>query len=746
MTLRAARSLVRSGLACAALAFLGTYAAFSCGRPDAATVPTYDEVRSSHRPSDVQLLDRHGAVAHELRTDPRRRSLAWMTLDEISPLLRDAIVFAEDRRFARHGGVDALALAGALRDRLAGRPLRGASTITMQLATLLDERAGLPRRRSLAAKLRQMRRARALEATWSKHQILEAYLNLVSFRGEVRGIGAAAGVLFAKRPHGLSQAEALVLAVLPRAPNAPGERVAARAAQLARRLGSSVDAAQIARATGAAVDTDRAAAIRVASAPHLAARLLRDHGEAPHAGPVRTTIDVGLQRAATRILEEHLRELRSRNVHDGAVLVVDNASGDVLAYVGGRGARASARHVDGVRARRQAGSTLKPFLYATALERRLLTAASLLEDAPLAVPVAGGLYQPSNYDDAFRGVVSLRSALASSLNVPAVRALGLLSPDAFLAKLRALGFAGLSRSGDFYGPSLALGSAGVSLEELVAAYRTLANGGRATPLRYVVDGGASRAATEVHPASGVRVLGEEAAFIVADVLADRDGRSATFGLESALATRTWSAVKTGTSKEMRDNWCVGFSRRFTVGVWVGNSSGEPMHDVSGVSGAAPVWRELTALLAEDAGAPAPTPEPPAGVVRARVDFPGGVEAPRDEWFLRGTEPGAAGYAFAARPPRIRAPRRGTILALDPDVPADLQRIAFETDVARDGSRAAGTRWQLDGRDLAPADAPFLWRARAGRHRLVLVGADGRALDAVDFEVRGGRAVAARTSS
>ncbi|HEY8514895.1 MAG TPA: penicillin-binding protein 1C [Candidatus Binatia bacterium] len=744
-----ARRGVRVGVACAALAFIGTWAAFTCGRPDPATVPSYDEVRGAHRPSDVQLLDRHGAVVHELRTDPHRRALAWVPLDEVSPLLRDAIVAAEDRRFERHGGVDALAVLGALRDRLLGRAPRGASTITMQLAKLLDARAGIPHRRSLAGKLRQMRRAWALEERWSKEQILEAYLNLVTFRGEVQGVGAASAVLLGKRPHGISQAEALVLAVLPRAPNAAGERVVARATLLARRLGAGVDETSLAQVARTALDPDRAAGVRVALAPHLATRLLRGNDGSRNA-PVRTTLDRELQRAAARALEEHLRELAGRNVRDGAVLVVDNQSGEVLAYVGGRGANASAPHVDAVRARRQAGSTLKPFLYATALELRLLTAASLLDDAPLALPVAGGLYQPRNYDEAFRGLVSLRSALASSLNVPAVRALQLVSADALLARLRALGFSGLRHDGEFYGPSLALGSAEVSLEELVNAYRALANGGVASPLRFVADGDL-RQATNESAAEASRVFGAEATFVVADVLADRDGRSATFGLESALATRRWSAVKTGTSKEMRDNWCIGFSRRFTVGVWVGNASGEPMHDVSGLSGAAPVWRELMELLAEreaDAGPPAP----PDGVQRARVDFPGGVEPSRDEWFLRGTEPGAGGHARAARRPRIVSPQPGTVIALDPDIPEHLQRLAFEADGVRaragaaegaDGAaeHALGPRWRLDGRELPWRAASLLWQPIPGRHRLELLDPDGRTLDAVEFEVRGGRAVA-----
>jgi len=226
----------------------------------------------------------------------------------------------------------------------------------------------------------------------------------------------------------------------------------------------------------------------------------------------------------------------------------------------------------------------------------------------------------------------------------------------------------------------------------------------------------------------VRVFSREAAFVVADVLADRESRSATFGLENPLATRGFGAVKTGTSKEMRDNWCIGFSERFTVGVWVGNASGEPMHDVSGLSGAAPLWRDLMALLHAERKSVAPAPPP--GLVRAAVSFPGRVEPARHEWFLAGTEPAAASQVLAPRRARIVAPVAGTVLALDPDVPPDLQRAVLEAEAA-----GPGALLRLDGRDLAPADGPRPWRPVPGRHRLELVAPDGGVLDRVAFEVR-----------
>jgi penicillin-binding protein 1C len=704
-------------------------------------MPSFDAVRAGWRPSETRLLDRHGEVIHEARTDPRVRRFGWTPLGETSPALATAVITSEDRRFHRHGGVDPLALAAAAAGRVTGGPPRGGSTITMQLAAALDpalRRAGGPR--TLAQKWRQMRGAWALEAGWSKAEILEAYLNLAAFRGELQGVGAAAAVLFAKAAHGLDGAEAAVLAVLLRAPNAPTHAVARRAERLAPAVGA--DAAGAGAAAGRLAAGETGAGPRIALAPHAAARLLRA-AAAPAAPGVRSTLDASAQRIAVEALHGQLAGIRDRRARDGAALVVDVRSGEVRAYVGSGGDLSSARWVDGVQAHRQAGSTLKPFLYAVALDQRLLTAASLLDDSPLEIAIPGrGLYRPQNYDERFRGIVSVRTAVASSLNIPAVRAQTLLGDDAFVTALREFGFDGLREAGEHYGPALALGAADVSLWELAGAYRALANGGVRSPLRMTPVGAGA-------DGSARRVLGAGAAFLMADILADREARSATFGLSSPLATRFWTAVKTGTSRDMRDNWCVGFSREFVVAVWVGNFSGEPMWNVSGVTGAAPAWLEIMTRLHARTPAGPPPPAPP-GIVRARVAFDR-LEPPRAELFLVGTEPTAAAPAAGsssegpAGPPgrftiaparprhRIVSPAAGTIVAIDPGIPGDRQRILFE---ARPGPDPV--RWVLDGTDLGPASSPVLWTPRAGRHRLALVDEATREHDAVDFEVRGPR--------
>jgi penicillin-binding protein 1C len=680
------------------------------------SMPVYEDIRAATRPSDLKLLDRRGRVLHEIRTDPKRRRFGWVALADISPALRSAVVAAEDRRFFAHAGVDAPALVAASARWLSGGHARGASTITMQLAAFLDEdlRRGLYPRR-FDQKWRQMRSAWALERRWSKDEILEAYLNLVSFRGEVQGIGAASAVLFGKSPHALSQAEAAVLAALIRGPNAAPPMVAKRARAVLDAVGANepiehIDSA-VSRASG-----DPHRSLERKAAAHVARRLLPP---GTPADDVRSTLDLDTQLVAGAALHRALLALHDRRVSDGAVLVVDNASGDVLAYVGSSGDLSLSPHVDGVQARRQPGSALKPFLYSLALEEHLLTAASLLDDSPLEIAVATGLYRPENYDERFRGWVSVRTALAASLNIPAVRALQLVGEHSFATHLRQLGFEGVTRPGSYYGPALALGSAEVSLWEIVNAYRTLANGGQASALRLVAD----------QESPGRRIYSAAAAFVTSSILADRESRSATFGLENPLSTRFWAAVKTGTSKDMRDNWCIGYSSRFTVGVWVGNFSGYPMGNVSGVSGAAPVWLEVMEWLHRDATSA--EPRAPEGLVQHAVAFAAPAEVPRLEWFLEQTAPVGTSGLPARHPARIVAPTDSTIIAVDPEIPASRQRVAFE---AERGNPSIS--WVLNGTKLGPSTEPILWPPTPGRYQLRLVDDVGRTLDELAFCVRG----------
>ncbi|SEH16656.1 penicillin-binding protein 1C [Sphingopyxis sp. YR583] len=683
-------------------------------RPPA--MPAFDEVRAGWKPSEAWLYDRDGQLLDSERVNFERRRLAWVPLDHISPAVRTAVVQSEDRRFWSHGGVDWLAIASAIRSRLTmlggtGDRSRGASTLAMQLAAFLDPGLAQPGKRDWRTKLRQMRAGQALAASWSHEQMLEAYFNLLPLRGEAQGIGAGAQSLFGKKPAELNRTDAALFAGLLPNPAAGAEALGRRACRVAK----AKDCTAIRAAAATLVSGEHAARFDPALAPHLAVRLLDKPGKR-----VRTTIDRRIQAAAIVALRRQLAGLGSDRVRDGAVVVLDNATGEVLAYVGGVGLKSTAASVDGANARRQAGSTLKPHLYAQVIEHGWLTAASILDDSPVQLDTASGLYVPKNYDHSFKGPVSVRHALASSLNVPAVRALVIDDVQQFRDRLWALGYHGLVEDGEYYGFSLALGSAEVSLVEQANAFRTFANRGRYSPVHFMRSEKADDARQIVNPA---------AAFIVGDILSDASARTDAFGADSALRLPFWAAAKTGTSKGMRDNWCIGWSDRFTVAVWVGNLEGDSMRAVSGTSGAAPVWRDV--MLALHAGSPGKPPAMPDGVDARQISLPGTREPPRREYFLHGTaQSEMAAAPHAARRPRITSPISGSVYALDPDIPIDRQRLA----VTVSGS-VAGYRLILDKKTLGDADAGAQILPRPGVHMLTLVDPGGRMIDRVRFTVR-----------
>ena len=674
-------------------------------------LPGYAQVRGAWHPSEAWLYDRNGALIDSARVDFAARRLAWTPLPHVSAVTRETIVGVEDRRFFHHGGVDWLALLGVARDRAQGTRVRGASTLSMQVAGLLAPDLAVPGQRHLWDKLRQMRAAWALESAWSKDEILEAYLNLAGFRGEAQGIGAAALGLFGKTPDALARDDAVLLAALLPDPQADPASVARRACAVSHER----DCARFAGEAASMLGPARSLQLDPGLAPHLSDRLLTKPGL-----KVTTTLDRRIQSLAIVALKRQLQGLGGARARDGAAVVIDNASGDVLAYVGGIGGASTAPAVDGANSYRQAGSTLKPFLYAEAIEKGYLTPASILDDSPVQLDTASGLYVPQNYDRGFKGPVSARAALAGSLNVPAVRTLLLVGVDAFRDRLWDTGYRGLVEDGDYYGFSLALGSAEVTLLEQAAAYRSLEQAGRWSPLRLTLD-----APRETPHA----ITTPQAAWLVADMMADSNARAVTFGLDSALHLPFWAAVKTGTSKALRDNWCIGFTREYTVAVWVGNLEGDSMRAVSGVSGAAPVWRDIMlALNAETRGIPPPRP---TGIEARAITFANAIEQPRTEYFLAGTGQSQIAVAPAeSRRPRITNPVSGSVYAIDPDIPSDRQRLSVDVS----GAVTAHRLW-LDKTDLGAADSQPQIIAGPGLHRLRLTDVAGRVVDQVLFTIR-----------
>ncbi len=716
------RTLVRTTLALSAAAF--ALPAFC--------LPTFEESRKDFASSETIVVDRNGEFLQRMRTDNTVRRGAWIPLSDISPALRAAMVLSEDKRFYEHSGVDWRAVSAAAWGNLLNTKTRGASTITMQLAGLLDDDLRQTNGgRNVVQKLGQTVSAQVLDRRWRKDQILEAYLNLVPFRGEIVGIDALSQTMFGKAAHGLDDREAAVAAALVRAPNAKAAQVSRRACSV---LVAMSPGPQGSRCDGLDLFTEGALQRREFDAsegiaPHAARFLLKTAGK-PQARIV-STLRAPLQRQANELLNRHLRELPGRHVDDGAVVVLDNATGEVLAWVGSSGELSRASQVDAAMSPRQAGSTLKPFLYAQAIAEKRITAASLLDDSPASIQTTSGLYIPQNYDKQFKGWVSARTALASSLNVPAVRTLTMVSPDAFFRQLTSAGLP-LMESGDYYGFSLALGSAEVTLMDLTNAYRTLANSGVASPVVTVV--GDSKAPKSKPHAS----IDSRATFIVGDMLSDPMARARTFGTDSVLATRFWTAVKTGTSKDMRDNWAVGWSQKYTVGVWVGNANGAPMWEVSGTSGAAPVWADVMKFL--HARERSNAPRAPAGVVAQQVKYTNGagfVEASRNEYFIDGTQQAVFamstsddgfGTKLDQRPAAITSPTNGTIVAIDPDIPPNRQRIQF-------ASQGADVQWSIDGKHFA-VGSKAAWMPWPGRHTIQLRDKKGNVVDEVRVEVRG----------
>lgn len=535
----------------------------------------------------LALLDRYGRPLRQLR-DGQGFVSRPVALKEIPQVLIDGTLAAEDKRFWHHPGIDLPAiLRASLQNLWHRRIVSGASTITQQLIKNVH-----PRPRSIRTKFAEALQALKLERVWTKEQILEAYLNRIDYGRNNRGCAAAADALFGRPLKDLTLAQAALLAGLPQAPSRhdpwlhPSRSLKRRRYVLDRMLANHwIDPTARDRADREPLRL--AAPARPFRAPHFVDFLLQRElarPSLPAAGRVRTTIDLELQSAAEAALRSRLAELVGRNVRHGAVVVLENRTGAVRALVGSPDYRDPAvGQVNGAWAARSAGSTLKPFTYALAFEQGA-SPAQVVADVPSSWPTREGVFAPVNYDRRFHGPVRLRLALANSYNVPAVRLLDRLGgPAPLWQKLRECGLSTLDREPEFYGLGLTIGNAEVRLLELVNAYACLARLGLWRPWRLLEND---------PPGQERRLFSIPAAWMVADVLDDDLARLAEFGHESPLALPFPVACKTGTSSDFRDNWALGYTPEFTVGVWVGNFDGSPMREVSGITGAGPILRDL----------------------------------------------------------------------------------------------------------------------------------------------------------
>jgi penicillin-binding protein 1C len=502
------------------------------------------------------------------------------TAAQVSPLYLKALLTYEDRAFYRHPGVNPLALAraawGVLRH---GHAVSGGSTLTMQVARIV-----MPMPHTPAGKLVQMFRALQLEAHLSKAQILDIYLNHAPFGGPIQGVEAASWAYLGKPARQMSHAEAALLAVLPQSPSSyrPDRHpdVARRARDKVLRRMQDNGMWSAADVADARIEPVAARSLRSPlDAALLAERL---HRQQPGERRIVTTIDANLQRAMEDRVGEYLSRLPSRT--SAAVLVVDNATLEARVYVGTAEFADPRRlgHVDMVRASRSPGSTLKPFLYGLALDDGLITSQSLLVDAPQDF----GGYRPANFDEAFRGPVSVAQALQMSLNVPAVDVLDRVGASRFVARLANGGIDLQFPSGGTPNLAVILGGASTRLENLVGAYTAFANGGVAGAPRYTVS----------QPAQPRRLLSPGAAWIVRDMLSNNPADGAGAPLDGTLRAQDAIAWKTGTSYGYRDAWAIGVTDDWTFGVWIGRPDGTPSPGQYGAVTALPLMFSVASML------------------------------------------------------------------------------------------------------------------------------------------------------
>lgn len=640
-------------------------------------------------------------------------------LASVPEFLQQAFLLSEDQRFYVHQGPDWQARVHALWQNLTSfQVVRGASTVSEQVVRILH-----PRPRTYWSRWVEGFEAHALERRFSKSDILEFYLNQVPYASERRGVVEAARWYFDRDLETLSEKEMLTLAVLVRAPTAydlyrnpksverPVEELGAK-----MRDAGLMSASQCTALASESYDLHRT--LPASDAAAFSDYVTRLHPPVRD-GWVRTTLDLELQRAVQALLDQRMKQLANGGIHNAAALVVDNRDDSIVAWaVGGfhgGSSDAPGTRIDAVLTPRQPGSTLKPFLYALALEKGW-TPATLIDDSRIVEAVGHGLHTFRNYSGEHYGHITLRDALGNSLNIPAVRTVEFVGPPLLLQTLQALGIDTLDQDPDYYGDALALGDGEVTLYGLVQAYSTLARQGEFLPLASVMD--------ETAPRRARRIYSPEASSLIANILSDPGARRLEFGRAGLLEFPVQTAIKTGTSSDYHDAWTLGFDSRYTVGVWMGNMDYAPMDGITGSLGPAMVTRAVFAEL-DRRGSSAPlylSPKLVEQKVCVHEDvMPKGQCLKRSEWFMPGTEPKETHLAEAkpagAESPRLHfeTPSDGLLLAYDPRIPVSSQAFLMTLSSGPKYSRVA---WWVDGREAAVTpDGQYLWPVSRGHHKV-----------------------------
>ena len=607
------------------------------------------------------IADREGRVLAQLVEEGYR---TWVPLEQISPDLVRAIVATEDATFYTNPGYDARRVLGAMvQNADAGEVVSGASTITMQLARTLFFTSEERFEQSMERKAFETLLAQELTALLSKDEILEMYLNLVHFGRRVYGAEAAANLYFGKRAAELTLVEATLLAGIPNRPADldPFTNLAAVQARQSVVLDLMVRHGVLGEAEAARVRAEAPAFNPDAGRPPTLAPHFVQYvsGELRRAYPelvieraglrVFTTLDLELQSLAQRVVAEQVAQLRPiYDLSNASLVALKPGTAEILVMVGSADFHnaAIAGQVNVSVRLRQPGSAIKPVLYALAFDDLVVSPATVIWDVEASYRLTEeDLYRPRNYDETFHGPVTVRSALANSYNIPAVKLLDAVGVARMLEGARAMGIASLDRAPAWYGLSLTLGGGDVTLLDLTSAFHTLANDGFYHPPQSVVAlASASDVTTSALELALSRpVVSPAAAYLVTDILHDNAARTPAFGANSPLRLSRPAAVKTGTTTDYRDNWTVGYTRFLVTGVWAGNSDGRPMRRASGVTGAAPIWQAFMQAVLDDEpmlarlGMPIEAAAwefvPPPGVTQLSLACPPGLACAEQEWFL-----------------------------------------------------------------------------------------------------------------
>jgi penicillin-binding protein 1C len=614
----------------------------------------------------TKIFDRNGKLLYDLYSDERRDPV---TVDQIPENLKKATVAVEDKDFYKHQGFDPLTPLRIAYNFIFRRGrLVGGSTLTQQLVKMTL----LTNERSVMRKFRELVLALQIERKFSKDQILEMYLNEAPYGGSASGVGAAAQVYFNKPVKDLDLAQSAILAGLPQSPSRYSPTLGKtdangkllwkdRTLGVLRRMQEDgyINKQQYDQAV-AELDTIQFESSQTKIlAPHFVFYvrdiLEKQFGQAvvDKGGlQVTTTLDLDVQNKAQEIVRDEIAKVQNVHITNGAAMVLNPKTGEILSMVGSadyNSASISGKFNVAVDGLRQPGSSIKPVTYLGML-RKGYTPSSMLVDAPTKFQQMANqdVYEPKNYDGKFRGPVNLRNSLGNSLNIPSVKSLAIVGIDNFLQMTDKMGFPTLTPSQENmkrFGLALTLGGGEVHLIDTVSAYSAFANGGtRIEPNAILsVKDNKGNSLYEFHPVEGARVMSPEEAFLIDQILSDNSARTMAFGPNSLLNTNKPIAVKTGTTNDRKDNWAIGWSQDFMVGVWVGNSDNTAMKAVaSGVSGASPIWRKIVNdLLAR--GYKAPDWIVPPGVEQVELDDVSGYPKHDDfpshkEWVIKGTSP------------------------------------------------------------------------------------------------------------